>query len=405
MDAGTPGPRPIIDRTAVLAALGADAPEIEEVLRYTRREHDPRVALDWERSTLALPDEPFAATWAGYLREAETGGVWQTLRRKLVQLRFPIRPAQSTTPAYLAATRHGAWPDGGDGLELRHPAALTLSLHPTAAGRVPVLYTPHRPDFVKLTQALAHRNEPRPVLETQRATLVAGYNNWDRLRALRTAAGQPPTDAAGTTAARHPFLKACYQDTIILLSGGAYSAVPAARLGLADEEWERLSLVIRREHECAHHVVRRFLGRLSHRADDELLADFVGLAAAMGRYPAEWALRFLGLEESPRYRAGGRLENYRHGRPLPALSTAAFRVLAALTHRAARQLEAVLAASRTDLRDPWERTRWLLTLSTFTLEELAAPATAPWLVATLGRPAAASVPSDDPAKWRPASSS
>src|SRR5947209_1512273 len=56
------------------------------------------------------------------------------------------------------------------------------------------------------------------------------------------------------------------------------------------------------------------------------------------RRSSELALRFLGLEDFPKYRSGGRLENYR-GRP--PLSDAAFKVVAALVQAAAETLERI----------------------------------------------------------------
>ncbi len=70
---------------------------------------------------------------------------------------------------------------------------------------------------------------------------------------------------------------------------------------------------------------------------DELIADWAGITAAAGRFRADWFLRFMGLEEEGRYRAGGRLENYR-GKP--PLSDGAFKVLQSLVRNAARKLEA-----------------------------------------------------------------
>ena len=40
---------------------------------------------------------------------------------------------------------------------------------------------------------------------------------------------------------------------------------------------------------------------------DELIADYAGITAAIGHYRAAWFLRFLGLEDYPTYRPGGRL--------------------------------------------------------------------------------------------------
>ncbi len=248
---------------------------------------------------------------------------------------------------------------------------------------MPVLFTPHRPDFVRLVQALARRNEPWPVPASQSACCVAGYTNWDRVRGLRHVWEQNPSGTWEEELARLLPQKSSYQDTIILLGSGPYSFVPAAALGFSDDEWLHRSLIVRREHECAHYVTRRFFGVLSRRADEELLADFFGLAAAFGRYPAEWGLRFLGLENFPVYRPGGRLENYRTCAPLPSLSDGAFGVLTALVRAAAHRLEGSLLASRVDLGDPQAHARCLLVLSTLTLEELAAPETSGWLSTVL----------------------
>jgi hypothetical protein len=69
---------------------------------------------------------------------------------------------------------------------------------------------------------------------------------------------------------------------------------------------------------------------------DELIADYAGLVAATGRFRASWFLRFVGLEDFPRYRPGSRLDLYR-GKP--QLSDGAFRVLQALLKAAAETLE------------------------------------------------------------------
>ena len=93
--------------------------------------------------------------------------------------------------------------------------------------------------------------------------------------------------------------------------------MPAADLGLAEAEWREMSLVIRREHECAHYFTRRLFGSMRNNLLDELIADYAGLVAATGRFRADWFLRFIGLEEFPRYRPGGRLDLYRGSRRCP----------------------------------------------------------------------------------------
>ena len=307
--------RPIVDRSAILRSFGAGESEIVELLRYTQRPSASE--LSGKNLRLAMPDEPFADVWRAYSSEAEAGGgVWETLRRKLIQLRFPVSEGRSLDADYQAATRKGVWPDrNAPGMELDHPDQLALQLQPTAAGTLPFLYTAHRADFEKLVQALTHRNEPWPVPASMGACLVAGYNNWERIGRLRAAwlednkAHYADSDSAWNEefAGLQP-QKALYQDTFLILSGGPYSAVPAQLLGLTGQEWERLSVAIRLEHECAHYVTRRFFGVLSRRLDEELLADFAGLAAAVGRYPADWALRFLVWRI---FRAIGRAEGWK----------------------------------------------------------------------------------------------
>jgi hypothetical protein len=154
-----------------------------------------------------------------------------------------------------------------------------------------------------------------------------------------------------------------YQDRFILLSDGPYSAVPAADLGLAPEEWREISLVIRRDHECAHYFTRRLFGSMRNNALDELIADYAGITGATGRFRADWFLRFVGLEDFPRYRAGARLDIYRGD---PPLSDGAFRILHRLLRDAAVNLERFDGSQI-------PKGVAIAALASFRLEELAAP--------------------------------
>jgi len=100
---------------------------------------------------------------------------------------------------------------------------------------------------------------------------------------------------------------------------------------------------------------------------DEVIADYCGIVAAIGRFRSDWFLRFLGLEDYPRYRQGGRLQNYR-GKP--PLSSGAFLALQKLVKRVAENLEEFSSrfghpVGHSSPGSP------LLALSAFTLEELA----------------------------------
>jgi hypothetical protein len=365
---------PMALRRRVLAGLGAGDAVADELLAYNaNRFRHPDGPLP---ARFPLDPEPHALAWQEYAAGAAERGAWEVLRGRLVQLRFPVRPRISETEAYRAVTRRGVPPDDvpeATGLTLRAPDRLRLWLHPALAGPLPVLCTPERDDFVLLVQALSCRNEPEPVPAAQGACLVAGLNNWDRVRRHRECwqAGQAGPDAAGTWTDEFRRIiphKELYQDRLVILGEGPYSNVPAAAMGLGEEEWRRLSLVIRLEHESTHYFTLRLFSWMGTHLLDELIADYAGIVAACGRFRADWFLRFVGLEDFPRYREGGRLENYR-GRP--PLSGDAFRVLQALVKAAADNLERLDARTFSGAPCPDVLARRLTALSRATLEELA----------------------------------
>jgi hypothetical protein len=358
-------------RAAVLRGLGATPAEVAELLAYNRSHFEVPAYVE-----LPLADEPCVQAWAGYAEQARTRGVLPVLREQLVQLRFPIQDGISGTEAYQAATRRGVPPeDDAGGLVLEEPDALRLSIHPTPAGAIPVLVAPRRADFESLVRAITRKNEPAPLPASMGACMVAGFNNWGRVADLRRRweAGELPVAGAAEWSAAFAVLRErreLYQDRFILLSTGPYSGVPAADMGLSDDEWRAASLVIRREHECAHYFTRRVLGSMRNNLLDELMADYAGIVAAAGRYRADWFLRFMGLEDEAGCRASGRLGNYRGE---PALSDGAFAVLQRLVRAAAARLEAMDGALDDRLRTPAGRARVLLALASLTLEEMTAP--------------------------------
>ena len=359
------------DRVAVLGALGATPAECAELLRYNENHFDPEGL--GRVGTLPLADEAFVKTWERYAREAESAGAWPVLRRALVQLRFPVRRGMSREPAYESATRGLASPqDESPSLELARPDAVRIEIHATPAGRLPVVVAPRRGDFERLVQALTKRNEPAPVPASIGACMVAGYTNVERLRTLREQwwAGHPfPTEVGWKRELRLLLpRKALYQDRFIIASTTPYSAVPADRLGLARGAWERMSLAIRVEHESMHYFTRRVFGSMKNRLLDEIIADYAGIVRAAGRFRADWALTFLGLESYPRYREGGRLEHYRGD---PPLSDGAFRILHHLVKRAVDNLES-WSATADDTTRPDGHMGTVVALMRLTVEELAA---------------------------------
>jgi uncharacterized protein DUF7005 len=217
---------------------------------------------------------------------------------------------------------------------------------------------------------LRHRSEPVDVPESMGACMVSGLNNWDRVAELRRDFERRQPDA-GEAEWQQEFAtivpqRELYQDRLLILSDGAYSGVTAAAMGMREDEWRALSLAIRRDHECAHYVVWRVHSTMRNNAIDEILADYAGITAAADRFHAGWMLRFLGLENFPAFRPGGRLANYLGD---PPLSEASFAVLQRLVHAAAQNLEQADEIAHDGAAD---RTPMILAITRFTLEELAA---------------------------------
>ncbi len=359
----------MMQRKRFLLELGASESEAGELLQYNASRFDH--SLLNAAVSLPLADELFAEVWDAYVREAEEKGVYHTLQERLVQFAFPIQEGISQSDAYRAVTLRGEDVSvyiEATGLALNHPESMKLFLHPTVAGRIPVIVISDRSDFVSLVQAISCRNEPKNVPPSMGACMVQGYNNWGRIWQAKTAWLR--LNPAGDWSAEFfdfKEKKELYRDRLILLSEGAYSGVNAASPGIDEEEWLKKSLTIRLEHECTHYVTRRLLGSMQNNLFDELLADYRGIVAAFGEYRAAWFLTFMGLELYPEYR-GGRLENYRGE---PPLSTGALSILRALVYKAATNLEAIERSIVGTLKDMDDRTLVVLALARMTLEELA----------------------------------
>ncbi|MEN9518943.1 MAG: hypothetical protein RLZZ381_1531 [Cyanobacteriota bacterium] len=363
------------ERSKILAEFGASDREIEELLVYNQNVF----AQDNSASSLQfpLPSEPHIAVWQEYLTAAETQGTFATLKNALVQLQFPIQAGISQTEDYRAATRKGIIPDQKTGLVLQQPEVLQLKIHQSLAGEIPVLLTTNRDDFVSLVRAITKRNEPVDIPDSMGACMVAGYNNWDRIRRYKEQwLVNNPELSWSEEFKRLMTQKELYQDRFIILSDGFYSNVQPAKLGLTAEEWRRLSLTIRLEHECTHYFTRRVFNSMRNNLLDELIADYQGMIAATGTYKADWFLHFLGLEFFPDYREGGRLQNY-PGQP--PLSDGAFKILQKLVKSAAENLEAfeqnyihqLSRGERPFTPTTEHQTRMLMALTSLTIEELA----------------------------------
>jgi hypothetical protein len=366
-------------REQVLASCGAAPSTVDELLKYGEPPSGEMLALP----TAPLADEPHVDAWRHYEEEARGIGAIEALKPHFVQLRFPVEAGMSSHDAYRRATRQGRFEEADDfrpGLALRRPEGIELHVCLTMGGHIPVLTTTERDDFVALVRAFTERNEPVPVPAAMGACLVRGLINWSRIAAYRARweSHHPDAGASQWTEEfrRLAERKELYQDRLVILSRGPYSAVASAEIGLDETDWLARSLIIRREHEFTHYFTYRRFGSIRSHILDELVADFVGLVHACGRYRSDLALRFLGFESSTSCRADGRFMIYRGQ---PPLSDAAMAVVSCLAVRAARNLEAIDAACLVSPSDLATLGRLTGALFSSSLEELAS-ADAPSLV-------------------------
>lgn len=352
-------------RRQVLVDLGADVRQADDLLIYNRN-HFQETGLTLPR-TLPLEDEKSVLEWCGYAHEAMETGVEQALKAHLPQLSFPVRLGISQELEYRQATRSGvptAGMESATGLELSRSSGLELVIHPTIAGRIPILVAREREDFEDLLRAFLYRNEPREIPASMGAAMIAGFNNWSRVAKLRAAfeAAHPGSTEAdwleefGRIKPQHHL----YQDRFILVSDTPYSGV--------SEEKRALGRIIRFEHESTHYMTKRLLGSMKNNLLDELIADYAGITAAAGAFRADWFLRFMGLEDFPRYREGGRFQNYLADPPLPP---DCMTIEQALLVQAAHSLAAFDAKHLERLRSPRGRALMPLALCRLTLELLA----------------------------------
>ena len=348
-------------RSSVLQNFGAGLSIVSELLEYTEN------IFDHSEGGSVLGDEIFVEAWERYERESRRVGTYSCLQDRLIQLQFPVEKGISSEAAYIAATRQGRRPSRRLGLELKDPDGVRVEIHATAAGRIPLIVVSNRSDFVRLVCALARKNEPCKIPVSMGACLVVGFNNWDRVDQHRTEwESHQPAQSWNREFRRFAAQKHLYQDCFIILSNGPYSGVTAEQMGLSDDAWRATSLAIRREHESAHYYTRRVFGSTQNNMFDEIIADYMGIIEAAGRFRSDWFLRFMGLELHPEYRSGGRFENY-----VGDLSRPAVEVLAKLVVRASENLERHSPCFNDRPASISEKARLLGRLASMTLEEMA----------------------------------
>jgi hypothetical protein len=203
------------------------------------------------------------------------------LTNSLPQLRLPQLAGISGSELYKALVLRGECSDAtsinavGQAPQWDSPEALRLWIAPHPCGAMPVVQTPSWLDFVQLVRALAHRGEPVELAEGVHAQAVSGLIHWGLIQACgRQSRAQ-----------------------LILLHEAPYGSVPASAVpgDLSDNAWLAASTTLRLEHELTHLATKRLLGEMRLNLLDELIADCMGMVAALGWFNAELFGRCLGM--------------------------------------------------------------------------------------------------------------
>lgn len=281
---------------------------IDELLQYAENKFiSPK-----KNNSLPVKDS-YIDAWESYHEESKEIGVFETLKKYVVRLQFPVQEGISKTEAYKDVTLRGKPNTSNAGLVLNEPALVELAIYENnMIGKVPVIIVPNDDDFNTIISALTNKNEPQTLPKSMGASFINGINNWDRIHRLkRNWFTQNPTGNWNAYFKEHvlpnPHL---FKDKLMVLSTKAYSGVKSETIGVSESDWKSSSLIIRRAHECAHLFTLQYYGCMAINMHDEIIADYAGITEVLGKFNKEWFLQFIGLEDYPVYRNGGRLQNY-----------------------------------------------------------------------------------------------
>ena len=229
------------------------------------------------------------------------------LARCYPQLCLPIAPHERETDEYKGCVLRGEPVQREP--EFHFSEKDELSCVSTPMGEVKVLTLADREDFVHAYRALACRCEPEEIPDSVGAVTVQGLINWEKIRSHEAAYLASGGEDWDEEFERFTSVKSNYRDMIILLSSGNYSDIPAAWVGISEQDWKEKSLTIRKYHELTHFICRTKYPDDIVAIRDEVIADMIGLIKAFGDYDPKLARTFLGIEGES-FRPGGRLEHY-----------------------------------------------------------------------------------------------
>ena len=231
--------------------------------------------------------------WRRWAAELAPADLWMSLRQHCPQLLITPHADAHLSETYRRLVLRGRRPTEDDLQRapcLADPEGLRLSIAAHPSGPVPVLDVADRSDFVLLIQCLAHRCEPVALQPSVHAQAIDGLIHWGLIRDVN-------------------------RDTrcqVLILHQAPYSSLSAACLPVAMDQarWLEASRRWRLAHELTHLACQRLFGEMRINLYDELIADAVGMVAALGRFDADLFRQGLGLSPAGELLPGGRAQAY-----------------------------------------------------------------------------------------------
>ncbi|MNX88065.1 hypothetical protein D3C86_1200220 [compost metagenome] len=311
--------------------------------------------------------------WEDLLNASEKKDIFTLLKECYPQLNFIIEREIDKIELYKNVVLKGKTDSikFAAYLKLEDAKNISLELHQSVAGRIPVLIVPNKEDFVKILQSLIHKNNPVSIPSSIGAVLLNGLNNGKRLDNIKKKWLQNNPLGDWNTEFSNNIIhnRSLYKDKFIILSTKPYSNVTARQLGLAEDVWTSYSVSIRKEHEFTHLYMLKKYGHVTNNLHDELIADYIGIIKTTWSYNKVWMLTFMGLENYPHYREAARLENYVNE---SKLSEADFKQLIIITKNAIENI-AIFDKNLGKLKSIKDQTRRIDALCEIGLIDLASP--------------------------------
>lgn len=224
------------------------------------------------------------------------------------QLSLPIKQGMSQSQIYHKIIHRGIFPSKLENPFLCSPHDRIVDIN-TPLGIIPVLQIYHRADFIRFVQVISHHCEPISVPDSMGAVTYFNLINWRKIRSHQISYMTSGHTDWSEEFKRFTSTPSNYKDTLIVISHGPYSALPAEKANMTEKRWLETSLLIRTYHELTHLLCHHLWSTHKHAIRDEIVADCIGLIAATKNYDISLASELLGITSDENH-IDGRLNNY-----------------------------------------------------------------------------------------------